>query len=71
MEVLAFTLHGVPVWMPREWYNESNGALMPTPNHAQETRGMGVSYAHMINGRIVRYGETIGSKADMIPVIEA
>ena len=65
---LAFTLHDVDVWMYPENYESGTGPLMPTPDHAQDTLGMGDSYAHMFDGTIMRFQEVIGTKADLVKV---
>lgn len=65
--VIEFHLKGhPPVFMYEEDYENSDGPLMPTATHDQDSFGMGESYAHMFsNGHIMRHMVKIGHRDDL------
>ena len=67
LTVVEVILDGVHMWIYQDFWDQGEGALMPTPTHATDTFGLGMSYAHlMADGRIMRFNEQIGVRSDLL-----
>ena len=63
---IEVSLHGKILWIYERNLEAGQGPLMPTPDHAQETFGMGDSYAHLFpDGNIRRHKVVIGTIEDL------
>ena len=55
-------------WVRASTLRDGDGPIMPEPNH-DET--LGISYAHLCNGVVLRYRDIIARREDIVVVGDA